>query len=106
MRTALSPYADRPCVSYLSTPPDLFEPACRGLKAAGLLEEQSRLVLEKPIGRDLSSARAINATLGAALDESRIFRIDHYLGKEPRSEERGVGKEGVSPCRSRWSPYH
>ncbi|HEY9541311.1 MAG TPA: glucose-6-phosphate dehydrogenase [Luteimonas sp.] len=83
MRTALSPYADRPCVSYLSTPPDLFEPACRGLKAAGLLEGQSRLVLEKPIGRDLSSARAINATLGAALDESRIFRIDHYLGKAP-----------------------
>src|SRR3546814_826295 len=83
MRTALSAYADRPCVSYLSTPPDLFEPACRGLKAAGLLEGQSRLVLEKPIGRDLSSARAINATLGAALDESRIFRIDHYLGKAP-----------------------
>src|SRR3546814_1205937 len=40
MRTALSAYADRPCVSYLSTPPDLFEPACRGLKAAGLLEDR------------------------------------------------------------------
>jgi glucose-6-phosphate 1-dehydrogenase len=83
MRTALSPYADRPSVSYLSTPPDLFVPACRGLKAAGLLEGQSRLVLEKPIGRDLASACAINATLGSALDESRIFRIDHYLGKAP-----------------------
>src|SRR3546814_8377080 len=46
-------------------------------------EGHSRLVLEKPIGRDLSSARAINATLGAALDESRIFRIDHDLGKAP-----------------------
>jgi glucose-6-phosphate 1-dehydrogenase len=83
MQAALSPYADRPCVSYLSTPPDLFAPACRGLKAAGLLEGESRLVLEKPIGRDLASAREINATLKSALDESRIFRIDHYLGKAP-----------------------
>ncbi len=79
----LSAYADRPSVSYLSTPPDLFGPACLGLKAAGLLEGSSRLVLEKPIGRDLPSARDIDATLKAALDESRIFRIDHYLGKAP-----------------------
>ena len=80
---ALSGYTDRPCVSYLSTPPDLFEPACRGLKAAGLLEAPSRLVLEKPIGHDLASARHIDATLKSCLDESRIFRIDHYLGKAP-----------------------
>ena len=79
----LSQYADRPAVSYLSTPPNLFEPACRGLKAAGLLEAPSRLVLEKPIGHDLASAREIDATLKSALDESRIFRIDHYLGKAP-----------------------
>jgi glucose-6-phosphate 1-dehydrogenase len=79
----LSQYADRPAVSYLSTPPNLFEPACRGLKAAGLLEPPSRLVLEKPIGHDLVSAREIDATLKSALDESRIFRIDHYLGKAP-----------------------
>ncbi|TWG92730.1 glucose-6-phosphate 1-dehydrogenase [Luteimonas sp. J16] len=79
----LSRYADRPAVSYLSTPPNLFAPACRGLKAAGLLEPPSRLVLEKPIGHDLASAREINATLKEALDESRIFRIDHYLGKAP-----------------------
>jgi len=78
----LSRYADRPAVSYLSTPPDLFAPACRGLQAAGLLDAPSRLVLEKPIGHDLASAQAINATLKAALDESRIF-IDHYLGKAP-----------------------
>ena len=80
---ALSQYADRPAVSYLSTPPNLFVPACRGLKAAGLLEAPSRLVLEKPIGHDLESARGINAVLGEAMDESRIFRIDHYLGKAP-----------------------
>ncbi|WP_149193268.1 glucose-6-phosphate dehydrogenase [Luteimonas suaedae] len=83
MKAALSRYADRPAVSYLSTPPNLFAPACLGLKAAGLLEAPSRLVLEKPIGHDLASARAINATLRASLDESRIFRIDHYLGKAP-----------------------
>lgn len=78
---ALSQYADRPSVSYLSTPPDLFVPVAQGLKAAGVLDGTSRLVLEKPIGRDLASAREINAALGACLDESRIFRIDHYLGK-------------------------
>ena len=78
---ALAGYADRPSVSYLATPPDLFVPVAQGLKAAGLLEGESRLVLEKPIGRDLASARAINAALRACLDESRIFRIDHYLGK-------------------------
>ncbi|XIG26920.1 glucose-6-phosphate dehydrogenase [Lysobacter enzymogenes] len=78
---ALSAYADRPSVSYLATPPDLFVPCAKGLKAAGLLEGESRLVLEKPIGRDLASAREINAALRACLDESRIFRIDHYLGK-------------------------
>jgi glucose-6-phosphate 1-dehydrogenase len=83
MAATLSPFADRPAVSYLSTPPDLFAPATRGLKAAGLLEGESRLVLEKPIGRDLKTAREINTTLKSALDESRIFRIDHYLGKAP-----------------------
>lgn len=79
----LSRYADRPAVSYLSTPPNLFAPACQGLEAAGLLAPPSRLVLEKPIGHDLASAREINAVLRGALDESRIFRIDHYLGKAP-----------------------
>lgn len=78
---ALSKYADGPSVSYLATPPDLFVHCANGLKAAGLLEGESRLVLEKPIGRDLASAREINAALRACLDESRIFRIDHYLGK-------------------------
>jgi len=83
MAASLSKFADRPSVSYLSTPPNLFASACRGLKAAGLLEAPSRLVLEKPIGHDLASAQEIDATLKAALDESRIFRIDHYLGKAP-----------------------
>ena len=69
------------CVSYLATPPYLFVTIAQGLKAAGLLDAPSRLVLEKPIGSDLASARAINAALDACLSEDRIFRIDHYLGK-------------------------
>jgi glucose-6-phosphate 1-dehydrogenase len=80
---ALAPYAGTPAVSYLSIPPNLFEAACRGLQQAGLLESPSRLVLEKPVGHDLESARRIDATLKASLDEARIFRIDHYLGKAP-----------------------
>jgi glucose-6-phosphate 1-dehydrogenase len=80
---ALAAHADRPAVSYLAIPPALFEPACAGLQAAGLLAPPSRLVLEKPIGHDLASSRAINAALRGFLDEARLFRIDHYLGKAP-----------------------
>jgi glucose-6-phosphate 1-dehydrogenase len=69
-------------VFYLATPPDLFAPAARTLKAAGLLDGEERLVLEKPLGRDLASARAINDAVAAVLPESRTYRIDHYLGKE------------------------
>jgi glucose-6-phosphate 1-dehydrogenase len=83
MAAALAAYADRPAVSYLAIPPVLFESTCRGLQAAGLLADPSRLVLEKPIGHDLASSRRINTTLRGFLDESRIFRIDHYLGKAP-----------------------
>ena len=83
MASLLARYADRPCMSYLAIPPDLFIATCSGLQAAGLLAPPSRLVLEKPIGHDLASAREINATLRSFLDESHIFRIDHYLGKAP-----------------------
>lgn len=83
VKETLAPYADRPSVSYLATPPDLFVPAARGLLAAGVLASPSRLVLEKPIGHDLASAREIDAALAECLEESRIFRIDHYLGKAP-----------------------
>ncbi len=67
---------------YLATPPDLFIPASRALKNAGLLENDERLVLEKPLGRDLASARAINSAVAEVLPERRTYRIDHYLGKE------------------------
>ena len=75
-------------IFYLATPPSNFAAACTGLHAAGLVrpaEESgpfSRVIVEKPIGRDLESAQEINAVLGRVFDESQIFRIDHYLGKE------------------------
>ncbi len=71
----------RHCVSYLATPPGLFIAITQGLKAAGLLDAPSRLVLEKPLGRDLASAREINAAIRDCVSEDRVFRIDHYLGK-------------------------
>jgi glucose-6-phosphate 1-dehydrogenase len=70
-------------VFFLSTAPDFFAPICKNLAAAGLVHAQSRVVLEKPLGRDLASAQKINEDVGAVFAESQIFRIDHYLGKEP-----------------------
>lgn len=67
---------------YLATPPDRFIPASHALKSAGLLDNGARLVLEKPLGHDLASARAINEAVAAVLPESQTYRIDHYLGKE------------------------
>ena len=73
--------AERP-LHYLAIPPSLFETVVRGLGRAGCTAN-ARVVVEKPFGRDLASARALNATLHEAFGESQIFRIDHYLGKEP-----------------------
>jgi len=69
-------------VFYLATSPDLFGPICRGLAATHLVTPETRVVLEKPIGHDLASARAINDEVGCVFRENQIFRIDHYLGKE------------------------
>lgn len=69
-------------VFYLATPPTLFEKICNNLSACGLATSNSRVVLEKPLGRDLASAKQINAEVGRVFAESQIFRIDHYLGKE------------------------
>jgi glucose-6-phosphate 1-dehydrogenase len=74
--------ADRVRVFYLATAPDLYGPICRNIGAAGLASPQSRVVLEKPIGHDLASAREINDQVGEVFAESQTFRIDHYLGKE------------------------
>jgi glucose-6-phosphate 1-dehydrogenase len=67
---------------YLATSPELYGPICQRLAQHGGLNDKSRVVLEKPIGHDLDSARAINTAVGAVLPESQIYRIDHYLGKE------------------------
>ena len=66
---------------YLAIPPSLFGTVIDALKQAGLAEG-ARLMVEKPFGRDLASAQALNATLHAAFVEDAVFRIDHYLGKE------------------------
>ena len=73
---------ERVRVFYLATSPDLYGPICRNLGAHGLVTERSRVVLEKPIGHDLASARQINDDVGSVFEETQIFRIDHYLGKE------------------------
>jgi len=74
------------CLFYLATPPGFFGEIAMQLHAAGLAAEQHgqwrHLVVEKPFGRDLESARALNKTLQQAFNEDQIYRIDHYLGKE------------------------
>ncbi len=69
-------------IFYLATAPGLFVPIAQRLAETGIANANARIVLEKPVGHDLASARAINAGVGAVFDEHRIFRIDHYLGKE------------------------
>ena len=67
---------------YLSTAPSLFEPAIDGLESVGLAGPTVRVGLEKPLGYDLASSQEINDAVAKAFPEERIFRIDHYLGKE------------------------
>jgi len=78
----LSGPAERVRVFYLATGPDLFVPICERLRAHGLSGGNARVVIEKPIGRDLTSALKTNDAVGHAFDERQTFRIDHYLGKE------------------------
>jgi glucose-6-phosphate 1-dehydrogenase len=79
----LAEYPERCKVYYLSTAPGLFAPICEQLGRLGLTRGNTRVAVEKPLGRDLESARTINAQIGAVFNESQIFRLDHYLGKEP-----------------------
>jgi glucose-6-phosphate 1-dehydrogenase len=67
---------------YLAVAPELFGPICTRLGRAGLAGAGARVVVEKPLGKDGESARALNAEIGAVFSERQIFRIDHYLGKE------------------------
>jgi glucose-6-phosphate 1-dehydrogenase len=70
-------------VFYLATPPSMFLEVAAELERAGLVGDASRLVVEKPFGTDLASARELNSRLTAIFPEERLFRIDHFLGKEP-----------------------
>jgi glucose-6-phosphate 1-dehydrogenase len=70
---------------YLSTAPSLYEPIVANLGAHGMAREESgwrRIIVEKPIGYDLASARALHRAIHAVFDEHQVYRIDHYLGKE------------------------
>lgn len=72
-------------IYYLAVAPHLYEPIITHLGQAGMVAENDgwrRVVIEKPFGRDLPTARALNRTVHQSLDESQIYRIDHYLGKE------------------------
>ena len=73
--------AQRP-LHYLAVPPSLFETVAEGLAKSGSAQN-ARLVVEKPFGRDRASSEALNAVLTRLFPEEQIFRIDHYLGKEP-----------------------
>jgi glucose-6-phosphate 1-dehydrogenase len=73
---------ERGLAIFLSTAPSLFEPTIRGLERAGMTGDTVRIGLEKPLGTDLGSSRVINDAVASAFPEERIFRIDHYLGKE------------------------
>lgn len=76
----LTPGRDR--VFHLAVPPMLSGAICQGLRDAGLVDPGSRVVLEKPLGRDLASACEVNAEVAEIFPESDTYRIDHYLGKE------------------------
>ncbi len=67
---------------YLSTPPAMFAPVVAGLQSVALTGPMTRIAMEKPIGHDIASSRAVNAAVAAGFAEDRVFRVDHYLGKE------------------------
>ncbi|MCK0143820.1 glucose-6-phosphate dehydrogenase [Aliiroseovarius sp. F20344] len=73
---------DRVQAFYFSVGPSLFGPIAERLHTKGIAGPEARIVVEKPFGHDLETAKALNATLAAHFDESQIYRIDHYLGKE------------------------
>ena len=73
---------ERVRVFYLATSPSLYGAVCKNLESHGLVTPRSRVVLEKPIGHDLASARQVIADVGCVFTEEQTYRIDHFLGKE------------------------
>ncbi len=82
LKSFLTSAPERPRLFYLATSPRLYADIAVALGNQGLADGSARLVLEKPIGTDLASAKAINDGVGAVFEEEQIYRIDHYLGKE------------------------
>ncbi|MDH3373465.1 MAG: glucose-6-phosphate dehydrogenase [Gammaproteobacteria bacterium] len=82
LKKTLAGKEERIRVIYLATAPSLFGPIAKGLATNRLITANSRIVLEKPLGRDLESASEINNQVGECFAENQIYRIDHYLGKE------------------------
>lgn len=82
LTTLLNKNANAIRAYYLSVKPDLFAPIAQQLAAAKVVQPTCRIVIEKPLGRDLASAQALNSALATVFDETQIYRIDHYLGKE------------------------
>lgn len=72
----------RPRAFYLSVAPRFFGTIAEGIARAGMVDDRTRIVVEKPLGRDLGTAKELNSKLAAVFDERQIYRIDHYLGKE------------------------
>jgi len=81
LRETLDKHQSSNAVFYMAIPPSMFPEVAERLASVGL-NERGRIVVEKPFGRDLPSAQELNATLHSVFPEERIFRIDHYLGKE------------------------
>ena len=82
LNALLTDVTNKTRVIYLATAPSLFGAIAAGLRKNRLITTDIRIVLEKPLGRDYDSARAINDEVGECFAEDQIFRIDHYLGKE------------------------
>ncbi len=82
LAASLAGYRAMVNVFYLATGPSLFGPICERLGQTGLAHEMARVVVEKPVGRDGASAAAVNDAIGRVFPEERVYRIDHYLGKE------------------------
>ena len=81
LRDTLDEHGSKQAVYYMAIPPTMFPAVAESLARVGL-NERGRIVVEKPFGRDLASAKELNHTLHTTFPEERIFRIDHYLGKE------------------------
>lgn len=73
---------NRTTINYFAMPPSTFGAICQGLGTAKLNAKPARVVMEKPLGTSLETSQEINDSVGEYFDESQVFRIDHYLGKE------------------------